>query len=1061
MPHDQQLIKDYFEAINAVYKTGDASEYSYRSALENLLNGLLSPTYKAINEPRHVDCGRPDIAIVRAKDGVTVTTIETKDIGKPDLEGRGRNQEQFDRYKRAMNHVVFTDYLRFIFYEGGSDESTADIRIGEIRGGKAQPRMEESMQLIGELRGSVGASIQPIRTSAQLADLMARKSKLMSAIIADILNKESNDDDAATGLLRNTMNNMKNALIGSLNADSFAKVYSQTVAYGLFAARLHDDTPDDFTRAEAAELIPRTNMLLRGIFNELAGNTIHERILWIVDDMVGMFAATNLQQLFETDIKRDRDPLIHFYEDFLKAFSPEDKIRYGVWYTPLQVVRFIVRAVDAFLKKHLGIHEGLADTKKKTLHSESHGDLTVERVQILDPAVGTGTFLAEVVNLVADSFQGQQTLWQKYVHESLLPRLYGFEIQMASYTVAHVKLDLALAHTGYKLLKNDRFHICLTDALLHKEAGAVSTGHWISKEQEEADTIKLRRPIMVMLGNPPYNGESENKGEEIEKLIEAYKQEPQEGGGRIADTKWLNNDYVKFIALAQSYIEQTGEGIIGFINPNSYLESRTFRGMRFQLLRAFNDIYVVNLHGSAKTHERCPDGSRDDNVFDIEPGVCINLFVRRSLPCEAQKSKPLAHVHYIDLYGRRSEKLAELERSDIGKMAFTEVTPSAPMYYFAPIERAKEDEYNEGFMPDDLFIKRGLGMRTHRDNIAYQFTEEKIKAVVKDFHDLTEEGVKAKYGIERESRDQKVRLAQNNVRTSGLHADNLRKALYRPFDVRHTYFTNMSKGFIVFPVFDVMQHLTHKDTSKNLGLIVGQSGQVVGDMPWNLCFATDTIVDLNIFYRGGGYVYPLYVKGQDNIQQGEATQTTIQFDDTVPNLNESTLLKIADSLGFRPTPEQLFYYIYAILHSPCYRETYKEFLKRDFPRIPYPTNKAHFLKLDELGENLCRLHLMQGCDEWGARKLHPLCGNGGSVVGQYEWSEGKVWINGGSFFNNVPREVFDFYIGGYQPASKWLKDRRNKELTFAELEHYSNIIHVLQQTIELQKKIDMIVTFLK
>ena len=513
----ENLLDEYFKALNATYSTHDASEYSYRSALENLLNSLLQPEYQAINEPRNMTCGKPDISVSRKRDAVTVASIETKDINKPDLEGKGRNQEQFDRYKKAMNHAVFTDYLRFLFYESGNDTPILDIRIGTCQNDEIIPDNEKGKQLCSFLRKYTGKKIQPIRSATTLADLMAKKSQLMCAILTDIL--KENGEDNASGLLKKTYTDLKDSLIQNLDEDGFAKIYSQTIAYGLFAARLNDSTPEEFSRAEAAELIPKTNKLLRGIFNDLAGNTISERISWIIDDLVEMFGATNLQKMFERDIRNNRDPLIHFYEDFLKAFNSADRKNFGVWYTPLPIVKFIVDSIDILLKKKLSIEEGLADTTT-IIHKTLDGETELSQVQILDPAVGTGTFLAEIINHIADQYKGQETLWQKYVHSCLLPRLYGFEIQMASYTVAHIKFDMVLAHTGYKTEKDDAFHICLTDSLRKpNKTGESNTGYWISLEQAEADRIKSQRPIMVMLGNPPYNGESQNKAAEIEELI--------------------------------------------------------------------------------------------------------------------------------------------------------------------------------------------------------------------------------------------------------------------------------------------------------------------------------------------------------------------------------------------------------------------------------------------------------------------------------------------------------------------------------------------------------------
>lgn len=1054
----EYLLNEYFKSINMIYSTYDASEYSYRSALENLLNGLLQPNYHAINEPRNMSCGKPDISIVRKKDNVTVAAIETKDINKSDLEGKGKNQEQFDRYKKAMNHAVFTDYLRFLFYESGNDSPICDIRIGQCQDNTIVPNMEEAIKLCSFLRSYVGKTIQPIRSSTLLADLMAKKSQLMCVILTDILKQDAKDN--ATGLLMRTFNDLKETLILDLDIEGFAKIYSQTVAYGLFAARLHDATPDTFSRAEAAELIPKTNKLLRGIFNDLAGNTIHERISWIIDDLVEMFAATNLRKMFERDIRNNRDPLIHFYEDFLKAFNANDRKKFGVWYTPLPIVKFIVRSIDYLLKNKLNIQEGLADTTT-IQHKTIDGTYDLNQVQILDPAVGTGTFLAEVINHVADQYKDQQTMWQKYAHSCLLPRLNGFEIQMASYTVAHIKLDMVLAHTGYQVKEDDKFHICLTDSLRNtSEKGESNTGYWISQEQNEANRIKNQRPIMVVLGNPPYNGESKNKAPETEMLIEKYKLEPGQfiskkaKPKKIAYTKWLNNDYVKFIALAQQYIEDNGKGIIGFITPNIYLDYATFRGMRYQLLSSFDEIYIINLHGSNKPKKICPDGSPDENIFGIESGVCISLFVKKE---KKNEEKRFANVYYHDIFGKTKDKFDILEKSNVTSLTFTEIKPSMPMYHMIPIDRSMEEEFEKGFSVEEAFIKRGVGICTKRDSIAYQKNLPSIKGIIYDFYNLTESEIKEKYNIKKESRDQKVSYAQRNVKEYGLDESNFKLALVRPFDTMYTYFTNKSKGFIAYPVYDIMRHLIHKDKSKNLGLIIGKSGIAVGDMPWNLCFITNTIVDLNVFYRGGGYVYPLYVNTNTSVNQGKASTQEIgdNSDSIIPNLNEEFVKHITEDLGGEtPTPENILDYIYATLYSSVYREKFKEQLKYHFPRIPYPSSSEYFHKMSELGKNLRYLHLMEANENWNAKSIYPFKGDGSCIVVKPYWKDGRIYINDTNYYDNVPQEIWSYYIGGYQVAEKWLKDRKGTELDFHEIVHYSNILYVIAHTLLTTKEID-------
>ncbi|MBQ6062183.1 MAG: N-6 DNA methylase [Prevotella sp.] len=1053
METDYQALHKYIDEVNQKLKSGDAREHTYRAPLENFLQALLGKGYHTLNEPSRIECGNPDIHI-RNKDNITVAIIETKDINSGDLDGTTRNQAQFDRYKRAISHCIFTDYLDFHFFENGEAEPMKTIRIATVQGKKAVMDEEKGEELVAFLKTYIADSIPQITSAKKLADLMARKARLMYSVIIDIFDHET--DNKERGLLLHFYEELRDSLVPSLDTKGFAKVYSQTVAYGLFAARLHDPTTEDFSRGEATHLIPKTNPFLRGIFNDLAGNNIHPRISWIVDDLVRMFAATDLQRMFERDAKQNRDPLIHFYEDFLAAFDPQDKKTFGVWYTPLEVVRFIVNAVDYTLKTKFGIEDGLADNHK-TINKLTHEKEETPLVQILDPATGTGTFLAEVVNHVAEHFQGQQMLWQKYVHENLLPRLYGFEIQMASYTVAHVKLDLVLRNTGYDVMPNDRFNVCMTDSLTGDSPNSEgNANYWIKSELEEANKIKSQKPIMVMVGNPPYNGESQNKGDnykDIAKLLNDYKREPGKNH-HIDDTKWLNNDYVKFIRLAQRFIEDKGEGVIGFINPHSYLDSLTFRGMRYELLKTFDEIYILDLHGNSKTRETSLGDVKDENVFDILPGVCINIFVKKATTEGGKGKEGLARVYHADLYGRRKDKLEYLATHGIEDIPFKEVEIHAPMYFFVPIDFTHEEEYYSGFSPKELFKIGGVGVCSKRDSIAFQHTKEQIKRVVEDFYNLPETDIKRIYRIERESRDQQVSLAKANIVSYGLKEEYYREVLYRPFDKKFTYYTDKSKGFIAYPVYDVMKHLTHHDPSKNLSLITWSAGKDVGNMTWNLAFVSDTIVDLHVFYRGA-YIYPLYVRpGQETHYTDNSTEVELghgqeEHKMLIPNFCPEVVARIAKALGKQPSPEELLDYIYAVLHSPRYRERYKEFLKRDFPRIPYPTNAQSFDALALTGHALRELHLMQDASSWKAHKLFPCVGKGSNIIERREWRDGRVYINDTQYYNNVSEEMWNFYIGGYQVADKWLKDHARQELRLDDVIHYSNILYAINETIRL------------
>ena len=469
-------LKEYINTVNQKYRAGNATEHSYRGALEQLIQTLL-PKLRIVNEPKRVKCGAPDY-IASRKDGMPVFYIEAKDIGDNDLDGRNPHghKEQFTRYKQALDYIIFTDYLDFHLYEHG--EFVDSVRIAEVKGDKIVAINENEEKFLNLIEHVGNNAIQRITSASGLAKLMAGKARLLESIIEQAMNDDT--ESYANDNLRGQYQAFKDVLIQELKPSDFADIYAQTIAYGMFAARLHDDTPEDFSREEAAKLIPKTNPFLRQIFNNLAGNDLDERIAWVVDDLVTVFLASDLQKIMKAygEDKRHHDPMIHFYEDFLSEYNPKLRKSKGVWYTPQPVVGFIVRAVDEILQKEFNLPEGLADysTIEKDIAVEQsydgrtkdgmkHAMKRFHRVQILDPATGTGTFLAEVVNQIYDRYRDQQGIWQQYVEQHLLPRLNGFEILMASYAVAHLKLDMLLSETGYQHNSEKRLHVYLTNSL--------------------------------------------------------------------------------------------------------------------------------------------------------------------------------------------------------------------------------------------------------------------------------------------------------------------------------------------------------------------------------------------------------------------------------------------------------------------------------------------------------------------------------------------------------------------------------------------------------------------
>ena len=1054
-------LSEYISTINQKFRAGNATEHTYRGALEQLMQSQL-PKLRITNEPKRVNCGAPDY-IATTKDGVPIFYIEAKDIGDSDLDGRNPHghKEQFTRYKQALDYIIFTDYLDFHFYEHG--EFVDSVRIAEVRGDKIAAVKEAEGKFLDMIQHIGSSAIQSITSASRLAKLMAGKARLLENIIAQAMDDDT--DSYANDNLQAQYQAFKDVLIQELKPTDFADIYAQTIAYGMFAARLHDDTPEDFSREEAARLIPKTNPFLRQIFNNLAGNDLDERIAWVVDDLAMVFRATNLKEIMASYVKDKlhNDPMIHFYEDFLAEYNPKLRKSKGVWYTPQSVVGFIVRAVDEILQKEFNLPEGLADYSmiekdvaveqsidKHSADGMKHEKRRFHRVQILDPATGTGTFLAEVVNQIYDRYRDQQGIWQQYVEQHLLPRLNGFEILMASYAVAHLKLDMLLSETGYTHQSEKRLRVYLTNSLEDSNNEPRTLfARWLSREATEANAIKRDCPVMVMIGNPPYSGESQNKGEWILKLMEDYKKEPG-SDNRVGNTKWLNDDYVKFIRLAQYYIEKNDTGVIGFINPHGFLDGLTFRGMRWNLLKTFDKIYTINLHGNSKRSEAGEEGSKDENVFDIQQGVSINLFIKTG----AKNANELGRVFYKDLYGTRIDKYDFLQENSIQSVGYQELNPIAPNYFFVPKNFDLEDEYNGFFKIEDLFLKNGVGICSKRDAIAFQDRREKLISILNDYKELSESEVKTKYKINSESADNKISKAQENVKEYGVDDKYITEAYYRPFDKKFTYLSP-SKGFLARPVYPIMNHLQKENVA------LGVCKQSATDLPWSLTLASSCPADMCYVSgrtREGSYFFPLYIY-QENMGQEER----------IVNFKKELYDKIAEGLNYLPCyddnvlidpisdyngvlyPQDLFDYIYAVLHSPSYRERYKEFLKIDFPRIPYPTDWEKFRDLAEKGEELRQLHLMEDLPS-KTGVTFPVAGS--LQVDCYRWQDNRVYINAEQYFEGVPESAWNFFIGGYQPAQKWLKDRKGLTLSFEDVKHYGCIIYVLQQTERIMQEID-------
>jgi hypothetical protein len=1106
-------IDTYRRQIEKELQAGNATEHTHRPALKTLIESLASGV-TATNEPKRVECGAPDFAVTekRAHGPVTIGHLEAKDVGK-DL-GEVEKSDQMKRYLPALPNLILTDYLEFRWYVNGEHRQLARLaRVG--KGGKLAPEKDGAEAVTDLLSAFLSRKAEPINDPKTLALRMARLTHFIRDMIVTAFEAK-----VASVTLRDLHRAFEKALIPDLPIPQFADMFAQTLAYGLFAARVnHHGPPGTFKRLGAASEIPKTNPFLRQLFETITGTALDdEPFAGFVDDLAQLLADTDIGAVLADFGKRTarQDPVVHFYETFLAAYDPKVRETRGVYYTPLPVVSYIVRSVDYLLKTRFGCANGLADTATVEYEREEVDGgkprkvkASSPRVLILDPACGTGTFLYSVIDHIRDEFMRRENagMWSGYVRNHLLPRIFGFELLMAPYAVAHFKLGMELAghdltfalreKWAYDFSGDERLGVYLTNTLEEAERRAETLFgplRVISQEANAALKIKSELPILAVIGNPPYSGHSANRSEvehvlkpgdtytvvsggplpeqRVTKTRKAHKEmkvRERTFIGRLVqdyyfvdgrplgekNPKWLQDDYVKFIRWGQWRIERTGAGILALITNHGYLDNPTFRGMRQSLINAFTAIYVLNLHGNSKKKERAPDGSPDENVFDIQQGVTLGIFVK-----EPNKAGP-AKVSHADLWGLREKKYEFLSASDIAANRWTCLSPEPPQYLFAPRRAEGGGEYNVWPGLQESMLVNVLGFQTHRDGVAVAFNEEELLAQVKDY--------------------------LGSAPTKENWEKYVRPCWYRPFDRRVVY---LGKEVTDRPRLEVIQNLFDENVALNL------VRQTRADR-WGhalVCRFPTPAVFLEV--KDGSSIFPLYCYHDPceylKAKEGSAWVPLLPWPEGYlgrrPNFNRNLIGHLGDSLGLqfvtegkgdlRQTfgPDDVLSYVYAILYSRTYRTRYAEFLKSDFPRIPSTSDRELFRSLCGFGAELVALHLLESPTLCKPIARYPVTGP--SVVekgfpkylapGQPDPSvgapltAGRVYISKpdaesgakGQYFEGISPEVWNFYIGGYQVCEKWLKDRRGRTLTYDDLEHYCKVVTALSETIRLMAEID-------
>jgi hypothetical protein len=1135
---------EYLRKIERALKHGDATEHTHRPALKDLLEAL-DDKIIATNEPRRSACGAPDFAISRQRDQLSIGHLEAKDVGV-DLHEVERG-EQLRRYLQSLTSLLLTDYLEFRWFVDGKKRET--FRLGSVSAsGKVMPASAGELEHARRVLVSF-LSHRPvdITSAEELARRLANLTHLIRSLIIGAFqtgqaSQQLSDWRAAfAATLLPELAAQTEATKEAEAAGEFADMFAQTLAYGLFSARAASGAPG-FTRAQAQKLIPRTNPFLRTFFEQITGAALDdEPFAGFVEDLIQTLAHADMARVMEDfgQHGRRRDPVVHFYETFLQAYDPKLRELRGVYYTPEPVVNYIVQSIDRLLKDRFGIKAGLADHSKikvgqaSSLSQTSSGKKEdgarrdacpteeCHRVLILDPATGTATFLYTVLDFIRSQFKTKKNAgqWGSYVHEHLLPRLFGFELLMAPYAVAHFKIGLALAamdeeplfrqQWSYEPQGNERVNIFLTNTLEDLERTTEQLGplRALSQEANSAYEVKKHKPVLVVLGNPPYSGHSANKGEWIARLVrDYYFCDGKPLGER--NPKWLQDDYVKFLRWAQWRIEKTGQGVLAFITNHGYLDNPTFRGMRQNLMQTFDEIYVLDLHGNSKKKETVPNsGQADKNVFDIQQGVAIGIFVKLPpetaaadgsapptlrkkkaggvLPSAATPKKP-ATVRHCDLWGaQRQAKYDWLDANQIESTDWTTLAPVAPHYLFIPQDTKRLKEYDCGWKVTEMMPVNVLGFQSHRDGFAIAMGKHEIESrlIALKSSRFTDDDLRRKFSLS-DNRDWKLAQARKELIETEDWRKPIIRCLYRPFDQRWCYFDEIAMDY---PRRELKAHVAKKE---NLVMCLMRQTRAT---EWHHSLASELPTPAVLLeIKDGSSVFPLYLYPNGKLPEddlfahdnGRRPNLSAEF---IRDFCEKLRVKfVPDGLG-RPGkgevgPELIFHYAYAVFHSPTYRERYAEFLRADFPRLPLTSDYELFRTLAGYGGQLVDLHARGQGEPRGLSfpvksdnvieevryqppAPAPVGGDVRSLTSKptteschldssNEIAVGRVWINDRQYIEGVPESAWTFPIGGYRPAQRWLKDRIGRTLGFEEQEEYLRIIWALMETKRLMAEID-------
>ena len=1033
------MLKSYLKKIAKIANQGDAREESYYASLEELLGKLAQSFGKGkihiTTLPKSTEAGNPDFRVWDGKQHV-VGYVEAK---APTVENLDSIEvsEQLKRYRGTFPNLILTNFFEFRLYRNGVlVEKVLIARPFIVHKLKTIPPLEKESDFTKLMEAFYSFSLPKVYNAKNLAIELAKRTRFLKEEV--IVEELAEEEKAGNGFILGFYDAFSQFLISGLSKEDFADLYSQTITYGLFAARMR--AKNGFNRKLAYDNIPRTIGILRDVFRFVSLEDVPVQMEWIIDDIAEVLSVADVNKLLQEYFRegKGKDPVVHFYETFLAEYDPKTREKRGVYYTPEPVVSYIVRSLHHILKDRFGKADGMASNS----------------VTVLDPASGTLTFLAEAAKLAVDEFASKYGEGDKegFIKEHILKNFYAFELMMAPYAVGHLKMSFLLEELGYKLQKDDRFKLYLTSTLDMEDLEQTSLPGMasLSEESRLAGKVKKEQPILVILGNPPYSGHSANKGEWIDLLLKkGYTQKngiKDDGYYRVdgkplqeKQTKWLQDDYVKFIRFGQWKIDQAGEGVLGFITNHSYLDNPTFRGMRESLMNSFNEIYLLDLHGNSLKKEKCPDGSKDENVFDIRQGTAIALFIKNRNNDKNRK------VFHSELWGIRKGKYDWLTNNDTTTTKWQEIAPKSESYFFVPRDEKLLELYEKSLKITDIFPVNSVGVVTARDKFAIDFDKNVLKRRITMFRNqsMPDELIKQTFKL-KDTSTFKLRKSRETLSKDKNWEQYFSEILYRPFDKRYIYYTDI---VVERPLLKVMQHMIRD----NFGLILPK--RVETKIPWSHVLCANVLVEhVTVSLKTIDYIFPLYLYPDPD--QNDLFSHLKESKERKPNINEKIFSALSETYKTKPKPEDIFYYIYAVFYSNTYRSKYAEFLKTDFPRVPFTKDNRLFKKLAEYGKHLADLHLMRSPEL--DSPVVKFQGTGDKRVDKikYDKKGERVYINKDQYFEGLKENIWEYRIGGYQVCDKWLKDRKERILSLDDVKHYCKVATAVEHTINIQKSID-------